>query len=65
MVNMTQKIQKSAMDIQQQVVKKFLEQLKEDKVSDPIINRLKKVLEDKAVSEANIKKALLPDESSS
>ena len=62
---MSPKVQKPAVGIQQQVVEKFLKQLKTDKVSEAVIRRLEKVITDQSVSELNIKKALLPDETTS
>lgn len=59
---MNEEIKKALAGVQQQVVDKFLKQLLEDGVSPDVAQRLEKAIVSGSLSEINIKKALLPDE---
>lgn len=63
MDHMSEEIQKPTIGIQQQIVEGFIKQLKENGVSSSVVERIGKVITGGTVSDANIKKAIFPDES--
>ncbi len=54
--------QKPVAGVPQQILEKFLKQLEADGISPTVMERLRGVVGNDSVSEAALKKALLPDE---